>query len=161
MKLPRKIPYHIKTQTVAPGFLICAGIAAAMLRAATHFQEVPPILAGLGPKGAAAFYFFLGVGSALGCAGCLLFLIQRCFFRPYLEMTQDELVLPYGLFRHHFIRIPYSTVRHVWEIQSSSQAFLKVSSNTQQVTIASGLLPNQSVYREIRDFLVPLESSSG
>jgi hypothetical protein len=106
-----------------------------------------------GPSGASSFYWILAALSALFALMALLAMVRQPFIRQVLELGEDAIVLPRGVFKTRSIRIPYHEIDRVWETEIFGQKSLFLARGDSQWKITPSLLPDMASYIAIRDFL--------
>jgi hypothetical protein len=154
MQLTQRFPYNPKWHNLVLGLLLFGGGAFFMAYMAGHPEEglhSVPVL--LGRSGAASFYWVAASLSAALAALTLLLIARRFVIARFLELQQNELVLPRGWFNTRHIRIPYAQIERVWERKISGQSLLFVAAAGRRYKINSSLLPNDAIYSAIRDCL--------
>ena len=92
---------------------------------------------------------FLAVGVAFVVLASLL-VIRRVAFPRFIEINQDSLVIPRGLFRSCCTKVSYSDIEGSWETVTGLTAALHLRVKGRTFEILSMMLPNMASYIDIR-----------
>lgn len=106
-----------------------------------------------GASGAVSFYWILAALSAVFVLMILLAAVRRVFLHQVLELGEEAIVLPRGVFKTRNIRIPYQEINRVWETEKFGQRSLFLTTGGNQWKITPSLLPDMASYIAIRDYL--------
>ena len=97
--------------------------------------------------------FVLWFGSAPIIFGLLL-TGRRLAFKRYLVLDKDALILPIGFGRVRTTRIPYTSIKRVWETRLPfATNVLSVATEDGKFEVVSTMLPDASTYAEVGTFL--------
>jgi hypothetical protein len=84
----------------------------------------------------------------------LLLMGRRFGFKCYLVLDKDALFLPTGLGRLRTTRIPYASIKRVWETTLVfGTTILSVATDEGKFEIVRTMLPDAGSYAEVRAFL--------
>jgi hypothetical protein len=120
--------------------------------------SIVPVL--LGPAGAAFFYWLVASLCAIFAVLAFALMTRRFVVVQFLELQQDELVLPRGWFCTRHIRIPYALIERVWEVNASGQTWLFIAMADCKFRITASLLPNEATYAAVKGFLISRSKTS-
>jgi hypothetical protein len=137
MNLPRKYSYNPRSWLIA--LLFGAGVA---------WIAVEGILCGCRPHRTITLLFGLSpiiLGSLLT--------VRRLAFKRYLVLDTDALMLPTGFLRVRTARIPYMSIKRVWQTRLPFGAALSVATKEGKFDVVSAMLPDAGSYVAIGKFL--------
>ncbi len=160
MQLPQRFPYNPPWRALAIGALVFGGGTFLAAFLADRPNAFMPVYRLLGPSSAMSLYRLAAGAGALITITVLVMLARRLFDNRSLTLDQEHLVVPRGLFRTEYIRIPYSEITRVQEVRIPGRTLLFVCTDSANCALNSSFFRDPESYSTVKDFLQSFDTAS-
>jgi hypothetical protein len=163
INLPCKIPYDAKWHTLVLGLVLFGACTWFFAEKAVN-NDRGLIINGIIPldlQAATIFYWVFAVVSGLFVAACVFAGVSRVTTPKVLELDEEGMTLPGGLFQRNSRRIRYADIVKLAEQQVSRQRFLYITTKEKRHSLVASRLPDNETYVALAQLLAAQLRSAG